>query len=789
MDNSFLFSHSRRKFLASTSVIVSGLFFDFQAVAANVNLLEVQKAALPLHHFPSTLHALIWRNWYLVPLDRMASVARTSSETIRQIGTSMGLPPEVEIPKEQQNRSYLTVIRRNWHLLPREQMLELLGWTDKQLSFTLQEDDFFYIKLGHLKPDCSPVHYKPEHLQQNNSTNWFSKVLKEEFSEGIPSSKKPLFHFVEELSQAPKRIEKGSAKKSGFSPRFGYAYFALFGDPLLEPEIDPYPSGYLERMADSGMDGTWLHIVLSKLTPFPWDASLSSHHETRLANLKKLVDKTATKGINIYLYLNEPRFMPLDFFRQYPDLKGVTIGDKAALCTSHPEVQQYLVDSLAMITEAVPHLGGFFSITASENHSHCWSYGRGGECPRCASRGPEEVISELHMLYRKGINQGLERFYQKHPSSPKKSPQLIVWDWGWADGWAEKIIPQLPKDAAFMSVSEWGLEFEKGGTKGTVGEYSISNIGPGPRASKHWGIARENGLKTIAKIQAGTTWEIGAVPYIPALENVAQHAVNLRDAQVDGLMLGWTLGGYPSPNLEIVAAIGNQPELTVLQAMEQVSQERVGPAGKAMVRAWQRYSRAFREFPFDGSVVYNAPLQAGPSNLLWESPTGYSATMVGLAYDDINSWRSHYPLEVFISQLEKVAVGFEEALEELRNDTENMDLSTLQRIALDEECQIAEAISIHYFSIVHQARFTSCRDRFQKESDNNNRRELLDEMEKILKEEIHLAKRMNILQGEDPRLGFEATNHYFYTPIDLVEKVFNCRDLLDRWIPSLRKSV
>src|SRR5690554_4060437 len=165
MDNPFLFSQSRRKFLASTSVIVSGLFFDFQAVADNIILFEDQQAALPYHHFPGALPALSRRNWYLLPLDRMARVARTSSETIRQIVTSMGLPPEIVIPKEQQTRSYLTVIRRNWHLLPREQMLELLGWTDKQLSFTLQEDDFFYIKLGHLKPDCLPVHYKPDHLQ------------------------------------------------------------------------------------------------------------------------------------------------------------------------------------------------------------------------------------------------------------------------------------------------------------------------------------------------------------------------------------------------------------------------------------------------------------------------------------------------------------------------------------------------------------------------------------------------------------------------------------------------
>lgn len=106
-----------------------------------------------------------------------------------------------------------------------------------------------------------------------------------------------------------------------------------------------------------------------------------------------------------------------------------------------------------------------------------------------------------------------------------------------------------------MSVSEWSLPIERGGVKSTVGEYSISAIGPGPRATRNWEATRKRGLKCIAKIQAGTTWELGVVPYVPAVENVARHAANLREAHVDGLMLGWTLGGYPSPNLEVVAEI------------------------------------------------------------------------------------------------------------------------------------------------------------------------------------------------------------------------------------------
>jgi hypothetical protein len=60
----------------------------------------------------------------------------------------------------------------------------------------------------------------------------------------------------------------------------------------------------------------------------------------------------------------------------------------------------------------------------------------------------------------------------------------------------------------------------------------------------------------MAKIQAGNTWELSAVPYIPAVAHVAQHMANLRDTGVEGLMLSWTLGGYPSPNLEVVAEMG-----------------------------------------------------------------------------------------------------------------------------------------------------------------------------------------------------------------------------------------
>jgi hypothetical protein len=776
---------SRRKFLASGSLLMSGLLFDWNVGLANSRPNSAAKQALVFRHFPLTLHAFIWRNWDLVPIVRLANVVKATPEDILAIGKGMGLSVPNPVSADQQQRSYLTIIRRNWHLLPREQLLALLDWTDEKLSFTLQEDDFFYIKLGSLKPLCQPVLYSALKGQPDD-TEWIKKVLNEEFPDGISPVKEPLFHFIDELSapHEPKAVDR-STSAAGFSPRFGYSYFALFGDPLLDPSIDPLPDGFLARMVASGMDSTWLHIVLSKITPFPWDPSLSKHWEQRLDNLKKLVVRAKKQGIGIYLYLNEPRTQPLSFFDHHPELKGVNVGDQAALCTSHPEVQKYLTNSLSIITAAIPDLAGFFSITASENPTNCWSHGKGAGCPRCSKHLPADVIAGLNTIYQNGIEKGIRNFeHQSGGEISGKIPQLIVWDWGWHDGWADGIISGLPSKVALMSVSEWDLPIERGGIKSKIGEYSISAIGPGPRAQHHWELARKRGLKTIAKIQAGNTWEIAAVPYIPALGNVAQHAANLRKAQVNGLMLGWTLGGYPSPNLEVVALIGNNPSLSPLQAMEQVAKRRYGIAGAAVVQAWQQYSIAFSEFPF-GSGLYTAPMQAGPANLLWEKPTGYSATMVGIPYDDVTSWIGAYPVNVFIAQLIKIADGFDQGLVQLREKIKDLTLPENENIALKRECNIAETVAIHCRSAAYQANFISLRDRLSSEKEDSTKRLIINELDAILRNEIVLAKRMYILQSCDSRLGFEASNHYFYTPGDLIEKVLNCRDLLARWLPEM----
>jgi hypothetical protein len=361
-----------------------------------------------------------------------------------------------------------------------------------------------------------------------------------------------------------------------------------------------------------------------------------------------------------------------------------------------------------------------------------------------------EVISEVNRVIAEGI-------WRSRPKA-----HVIMYDWGWRDEWAEEIIANLPSDAWLMSVSEWSLPIERGGIHSAVGEYSISAVGPGPRAMKHWAAARQRGLKTVAKVQINNTWELSAVPYIPALELIAEHLRRLRQADVNGLMLGWTLGGYPSPNLELAAQFyAGEPPLSD-QALEAVASRRFGErAAGEVVRAWQQFSGAFREFPYHVGVVYRAPQQMGPANLLHRTPTGYPSTMVGFPYDDLDGWRAVYPADVFAAQFEKGAAGWRQGLASLQAAIE-----LAPSPALEAERRVAEAAFLHFQSVANQVRFVLARD-----SDWAR-------CEELLRDEIALARRLFDLVNADSRIGFEATNHYYYTRLDLVEKVLNCRYLL-----------
>ena len=604
-------------------------------------------------HFPDRLHTFVWRNWESVSVDTLAAVLDTSPQDVRDIALAMGLPPRQGISDQFHQRGYISLIRRNWHLISREQMLTLLGWSEETLAFTLREDDFLWLKLGGESSGTGTLHYAPPSEQAQQRCKHIKQVVAKYFGNELdqPAAQEP-FQFVKELSTASnhKKISKPQPGPDD-TIRFIYSYFASFGDPLLHPELNPYPQGMLERLSQVGVNGVWMHVVLRQLAPDPIFGEFGKDHEKRLATLSHMVEQAARYGIKIYLYINEPRAMPLAFFQKdnRQELKGVQEGSFAALCTSTPLVRQYVKDSLTYVFKNVPGLGGVFTITASENLTNCWCHYGGATCPRCSERPAAEVVAEINRTIAEGVWAG-------NPEA-----KVIFWDLGWKNEWVDPLLSALPTKAYLMSVSEWNMVVEHSGIKSTVGEYSISAVGPGPRATRHWAIAKKHGMKTIAKIAPNCTWELSAVPYVPAMNLVAQHCSNLTQAGVNGYMLSWSLGGYPSPNLQIAREFSVNAGISVQQALANVARENYGPdATPDVLRAWSHFSSAFAEHPYVG--LYTAPYQNGPANVLYPVPTGRIATMVGFPFDNIDSWRGHFPADVYADQQSSIWISCEKPL-------------------------------------------------------------------------------------------------------------------------------
>ena len=373
------------------------------------------RPAIEFKHFPDRLHAFVWRNWEMVSLERMAQVLGTTADKVRQTGESMGLPPHTQPLAAYQQRGYISIIRRNWHLLPYEQLLTLLGWDAEKLAFTLKEDDFLWIKLGSLKPSCPALHYVEPNEAVTKRCEEIKAIVTSQFADEFAKPARPRFDFFADTAGTPASPIANSQEKL----RFLYSYCGVFGDPLLTPELDPYPDELLQRLSALGVNGVWLHVVLHQLAPGSIFPEFGVGHEQRIANLRRLVDRAAKYGIDVYLYMNEPRAMAASFFKGREDIKGVQEGNYFALCTSAPQVRQWLTESLTYVFKQVPGLGGVFTITASENLTNCYSHSRtAAGCPRCSKRSGSEVIAEVNKAIAAGVWAG----------NPQAT--VIVWDWG-----------------------------------------------------------------------------------------------------------------------------------------------------------------------------------------------------------------------------------------------------------------------------------------------------------------------------------------------------------------------
>lgn len=145
-----------------------------------LELLPISKnKTIEFNYFPTKIHAVIFRLWKMVPSDRIAMVLKTTSENIIATAKSMGLSDEGNNFANWMTKGYITIIKAMWHLLPYEQMLEMLGWEEQRLAYVLKEDDFLGVKLGVEKPACEKVLFREFTAEEKARAEKIGALMKE----------------------------------------------------------------------------------------------------------------------------------------------------------------------------------------------------------------------------------------------------------------------------------------------------------------------------------------------------------------------------------------------------------------------------------------------------------------------------------------------------------------------------------------------------------------------------------------------------------------------------------
>ena len=147
-----------------------------------------------------------------------------------------------------------------------------------------------------------------------------------------------------------------------------------------------YTDEVLASIAESGFNGIWVHGQLHNLIwrpEFPELAPLAALHQERM---NSLIRRAAKHGLKVYLYMQPPRALPVAdeaFWNAHKDVGGQEIPSPAgipgaplyrSLCTSTDIVRKYIRNGMADLTRALPGLGGYIIISASEYPAHCYTH-------------------------------------------------------------------------------------------------------------------------------------------------------------------------------------------------------------------------------------------------------------------------------------------------------------------------------------------------------------------------------------------------------------------------------
>lgn len=418
---------------------------------------------------------------------------------------------------------------------------------------------------------------------------------------------------------------------------------------------EKYTPGVLRGIAEAGFNAIWIHAILREVVPTKVFPEFSPDAAAHLRSMRTVIRRAEAEGIKVFIYAQPPRGVPLDdpFWERHPEVRGAkdpsAYHPAYAMCTSTPQVKEHLRQMAEGLTKRLPGLGGLILITASEYMAHCYTRHNCRKefavdrppapplgCPRCRERAPQEVVGEIVTIFHDAFAkanvaqpppavQGAAKASASGQGDPALSERrtaeggcatsaarVVAWNWSWTlyePDPGEGVIAALPKGATLM------CDFERGGHKVILGkermvdEYSLSYAGPSERFLLASKAAHRRGMRTMAKLQIGTTHELATVPNLPLIGRLWEKARAMRKLGVRDFMGCWNFGNMLTANTAAFLRFFGAKRLPPRdRALADFAHDYFpGCDAQTVAEAWNAFEEAMDSYPFCIPFLYYSP--------------------------------------------------------------------------------------------------------------------------------------------------------------------------------------
>jgi hypothetical protein len=292
-----------------------------------------------------------------------------------------------------------------------------------------------------------------------------------------------------------------------------------------------------------------------------------------------------------------------------------------------------------------------------------------------------------------------------------------------------------------------------------LNEYSLAYSGPSQPFIEEIEAAEKKSLRWMARLQIGTTHEIGSVSNLPLMKNLFEKADFMRRRNSAGFMGCWNFGNMFSANTTgfnwflTAEAPADSHDALVKFAKKYFD----CCDAEKIAAAWEMFSDAMRkDYPFDIPFLYAGPI---PWAAGYFSPPGPMQGNGGLSFttrmgndrgDDISRALTNLSVAELLPPMEKVADAAEKmtemTVEALKNDQ--------GKHAVEEICA-AFAVSCSFRSTANLLKILLLKEKYGEARG--------EEYLAIQRNELANVEKLLPCLQKDDRQGFhaEARAHFF----------------------------